>query len=814
MQRSAQIDSIPDVLPVLPFPDGILFPDMVLPVLVAQPQGLSLVNEALRGSKLVAVITQKSSDHAPPQPEDLYTVGTVAVLHELGRAEHTIRVAVQGIARVRTIDFVQTQPYLVARIELAREIREAGVELDALMRKVKELFNSLSQTGADLPDEFATAAERMIDARPLVYLIASVVPLPTAVRQEILEPDAPSARLRRLITVLQRELAARHVIQEVTAETAEEMTKTQREHILRKHMESIQRQLGELDDPADAREIREQLAKLPLHAEARKEATREVDRLERTPEISPEHGMIRTYLDWIIKLPWGKQTGQRIDVERARAVLDKDHYDLERVKDRILDYLAVKHLREERKEEREAGIPESDGSAGLEVARIRTEPILCFLGPPGVGKTSLGQSIARALGRAFVRQSLGGIHDEAEIRGHRRTYIGAMPGRIIQALTRAGAADPVFMLDEIDKLGAGFHGDPSAALLELLDPAQNHAFVDTYLSVPFDLSGVLFICTANSTDTIPPPLLDRMEVLQLAGYTEREKLQIALRFLVPSQLCANGLREGEVVLADDVIVNLIRGYTREAGVRNLEREIGTVLRKVARRIAERAPTPIHVRSDDLRPFLGQRRFLDEMAERIDRPGVAAGLSWTPAGGDVLFVEASMVPGREDRLILTGMLGNVMRESAEAALTYLRANAERLRIEPRALRERRVVHVHVPAGGIPKDGPSAGITMLVALASHALGRPVRPDVAMTGEITLRGKVLPVGGIKEKVLAAHRAGLATIIMPRRNEGDLDEVPEEVHRGCRFVLVDSIEEVLEEALGVPGNGPHASEAPASVH
>ncbi|HZU84730.1 MAG TPA: endopeptidase La, partial [Polyangiaceae bacterium] len=434
--------------------------------------------------------------------------------------------------------------------------------------------------------------------------------------------------------------------------------------------------------------------------------------------------------------------------------------------------------------------------------------------PPGVGKTSLGQSIARAMGRKFVRVSLGGVHDEAEIRGHRRTYVGAMPGRVVQALARAGAADPVFMLDEIDKIGAGFHGDPAAALLELLDPAQNHAFVDTYLGVPFDFSRVLFICTANTTDTVPAPLLDRMEVLSLAGYTELQKIEIARRFLIPKQLAAHGLREGEVLITNEALVAVVRAYTREAGVRNLEREIATVLRKAARRITERAPVPIRVDAGDLHDVLGPRRFYDEVAERIDRPGVATGLSWTPSGGEILFVEATMVSGSEDQLVLTGMLGNVMRESAAAALTYLRANAERLGLDPQRIAQRRIVHVHVPAGAIPKDGPSAGVTILVALVSFALGRPIRDDLAMTGEITLRGKVLPVGGIKEKVLAAYRAGLKTIILPRRNEGDLEEVPEEVRRACHFVLVESVDEVLSAALGVDFVERPASDGPPAAY
>ncbi|MBX3261032.1 MAG: endopeptidase La [Labilithrix sp.] len=797
-ESKVELVSIPDVLPVLPLQDTVLFPDMAAPILVGQPRSFELVNATLRADRLAAIVTQKNAESVPARPEELYRVGTMALLHELGRDAASIRLMAQGLARVRTVDYAHTEPYLVARVEHAPEPREQGVELDALVRKGSELFVRLVRTAAELSDDLAAAVEKMTDAKQLAYLIAAAVPLPTATRQEILELDAVSARLRRLVAILQHEISVRELIQRITSETAQEMNKTQREFILRKHMESIQKELGDVESGrAEVRALRERLEELPLSEDARKEASRELDRLERTPEASPEHGVIRTYVDWMFKLPWGKLTGARIDVERAREVLDQDHYDLERIKDRILDYLAVKHLREER----EAEIPQAHAapSGRARTRALRTEPILCFLGPPGVGKTSLGQSIARALGRAFVRQSLGGVHDEAEIRGHRRTYVGAMPGRIVQALARAGAADPVFMLDEIDKLGASFHGDPSAALLELLDPAQNHAFVDTYLGVPFDLSRVLFICTANTTETIPSPLLDRMEVLTLAGYTEQDKLQIATRYLLPDQHAANGLREGEVRIPDEAVLAVIRRYTREAGVRNLERALATILRKAARRITQKAPTPIHVGPDDLREYLGPTRFFDEVAERIDRPGVAAGLSWTPAGGDVLFVEASMVRGAEEKLILTGMLGSVMRESAEAALTYLRANADRLGVDPHEMDERRVVHVHVPAGAIPKDGPSAGITMLVALASHALGRAVHGDVAMTGEITLRGKVLPVGGVKEKVLAAHRADLRTVILPRRNEGDLEEVPEEVRRACRFVLAESVDEVLREALGV---------------
>jgi ATP-dependent Lon protease len=811
-----------NVLPVVPLRDTVLYPDVVAHIFLAQERALKLVHDIISGNRLAAMVTQRSSEQQLPQPEDLYRVGTIAMIHEVMRLQDkAVRIVVQGIERVRVIDFVMTEPYLVARIEVIADIEQPGLELEALTRTARDLFVHLIGIAAELPDGLAAAVQALPEPRHLAYLIASSMPLTTAIRQEILECDPVSAKLRRLIDLLQHEISVRELMGKITAETTAEMSKAQREHILRKHMEAIQRELGEAEpEQMEAHGLRERLKALVLPEEARKEAERELERLGRTPTASPEHGLIRTYLDWMLKLPWGKLTGGAIDVARARAVLDEDHHNLEKVKERIVEYLAVKQLRDQRAAEH--GLPiAAEATHRALVAKqavqdavqtcsapaiaeapppygesIRREPILCFVGPPGVGKTSLGQSIARAMGRRFARISLGGIQDEAEIRGHRRTYIGAMPGRILQALSRAEAADPVFMLDEVDKLSVGFHGDPSAALLEVLDPAQNHAFVDTYLGVPFDLSRVLFICTANQTETIPPALLDRMEVLTLPGYTDTEKLQIARRYILPKALAAHGLRSGEVDIEDDVILRIIREYTREAGVRNLDRQLATILRKVALRVGEGALTPIRIEPTELADHLGPQQFFDELAERIDRPGVATGLSWTPSGGEILFVEASVMPGDRERLILTGMLGSVMRESAQAALTYLRSNAERLRIDSRAL-TRKVVHVHVPAGAIPKDGPSAGVTILAALASQATGALVRNDVAMTGEITLRGKVLPVGGIKEKVLAAHRAGIRRILIPRRNTGALEDVPDEVRQACEFVLVDSADDVLRAAL-----------------
>jgi ATP-dependent Lon protease len=788
----------PEPLPVLPLRETVIYPMMVAPIVVGQERSVRLVKDVIASSRLAVLVTQRSTERRPAEPQDLYRVGTMAAISELTLVQdNTLRIAVHGLERVRILDYARTDPYLIARIHRAPEIEERGLGVEALTRTVRDLFIQLVGLVAEMSDELATAVQTIGEPRQLAYLVASSMPLLTAARQEILELDPVSEKLRRLIDLLQYEVAVRKLMQKITAETSAEMSKAQRDHILRAQMEAIQRELGEREgrEETETRELRQRFEEVPLSEEARKEASRELDRLSRTPAASPEHSIIRTYLDWLLKLPWGKRTSGSIDVARARAVLDEDHYDLDKIKDRILDYLSVKRLREERSAEL---------APAAQDERARGEPILCLLGPPGVGKTSLGQSIARAMNRKFARISLGGIHDEAEIRGHRRTYIGAMPGRILQTVARAEAADPVFMLDEVDKLGVGFHGDPAAALLEVLDPAQNHAFVDSYLGVAFDLSRVLFICTANTVETIPPPLLDRMEVVALSGYTDTDKLHIARRYLIPKQIAAHGLREGEVEVTEGAILRVLREYTREAGVRGLERELSTILRKAARRVSEGgaassasgAQTPIRVEAAAVPEYLGPQRFFDEIAERIDRPGVATGLAWTPTGGELLFVEATMMPGEEDRLLLTGMLGNVMRESAQAALSYLRSNAGRLGIDPRVF-EHKTVHIHVPAGAIPKDGPSAGVTLLVALASQASGRPVRNDVAMTGEITLRGKVLPVGGIKEKVLAAHRAGIRTVILPRRNEGALEDVPEGARAALQIELISSVDEALSATL-----------------
>jgi ATP-dependent Lon protease len=830
-------------------------------------------------------------------------VGTAATIRQLLRGrDGTVRLAVQGLERVRLVEYTATEPYLQARIRPAPDERaapgepvtaaepgaaepgaaepgaaEPGAaepaaepELEGLRRAVIDLFRQVAALIPDLPQELVPAAEALSDPLQVAYLVGAALPFPLASRQELLETEPVAAKLRFLVDLLQHELAVRELGRRIQTETQERMTRQQRDFLLREQLRSIQSALGEGGEGQETAELRRRLESGGLPEEARREAERELQRLETISQASPEGGIIRTYLEWMATLPWSVVSGGEIDVARARAVLDEDHYDLQEVKDRILEYLAVKKLRRQRRAAvglagpGEAGpaveagpLPEtgvgqgqgggSDRLAGADEAG--REPILCFVGPPGVGKTSLGQSIARALGRKFVRMSLGGVRDEAEIRGHRRTYIGALPGRIIQALRRTETRDPVFMLDEIDKLASDWRGDPTAALLEVLDPAQNHAFVDTYLGVPFDLSQVLFIATANTLDTIPAPLLDRMEVLRIAGYTEDEKVHIAQRYLLPQQRAAHGLRPEELEVTDDAVRAVVRGYTREAGVRNLDRQLATICRKVAREIAEatdRAQSQdgsqdgsqvgsrdgsqdgpqtqpggdgllvgrIVVAPDRLESYLGRRRFFDEVAERTDRPGVATGLAWTPVGGEVLFVEAAMMPdapGTGQRLILTGMLGDVMRESAQAALTYLRSDAARLGIDPQVFAGQ-TVHVHVPAGATPKDGPSAGVAILAALASIASGRPVRKDVAMTGEITLRGAVLPVGGIKEKVLAAHRAGAKTVLLPRQNDRDLDDVPEELRRALEFVLLDSGAQAIERALtpAAAGASPPKQETP----
>ncbi len=785
--------TIPGELPILPLKNTVVFPLTVLPLVVQKPRSVRLVDDVVVADRQVGLVALRNPEVEDPTSNDLYTMGTVATIHRLARApDGTLHIIVQGTERIRILEFTQTEPYMKARVEPAPDIVEEGVEVEALVRSTADLFRRLVGLAAYLPEEVVANVLSVEDPRQLAYMIATSTRMDMAVRQEILELDRVSEKLRRLLTVLTREVEVLELGKKIQSDAQSGIEKVQREYFLREQLKAIQRELGEEDEQAvELRELREKIEAAGMPEEAKKEALRELDRMSKLPVAAAEYGVIRTYLGWLIDLPWQKVTEDRLDIAEARRVLDEDHYDLERIKERILEFLAVRKLRQER---RAAGA----GEEGLQdhIRQEREGVILCFVGPPGVGKTSLGRSIARALGREFIRQSLGGMHDEAEIRGHRRTYIGAMPGRIIQAIRRVGTRNPVFMLDEVDKLGADFRGDPAAALLEVLDPEQNREFRDHYLDVPFDLSQVMFIATANVLDTIPAPLRDRMEILQLSGYTEEEKLWIAKGYLVPRQIRENGLRTEEVSFEDQALRRIIRDYTREAGVRELERQIGAVCRKIATKVAEGQWNPVPIKAENLVEYLGKPIYFLEAAERTQIPGVATGLAWTPAGGDILFIEATKMRGNKS-FTLTGQLGEVMRESAQAALSYVRSKAKELGIDEDCFAQLDI-HLHVPAGATPKDGPSAGVAMATALASLLKNVPVDGELGMTGEITLRGQVLPVGGIKEKVLAAHRAGLKKVCLPRRNEKDLEELPEEVRKEMTFILVDRVEQVFAAAFG----------------
>ncbi|NPV09430.1 MAG: endopeptidase La, partial [Anaerolineae bacterium] len=726
---------------------------------------------------------------------DLYRVGTTIVVHRMVRQpDGSLRLMVQALERFRIVEFLSLEPYPRARVEALPEQVEDDVETRALARNIVSQFQRLVSMVPYLPDELSVAAMNLDDNRQLAYLVATSTQMQPAEAQAILEMDSVKEKLRRLTEVLSSELEVLELGRKIQSEAMSEMEKTQREYFLRQQLKAIQRELGETDEQtAEVARLREQIERAGLPEEARREAERELGRLATLPPAAAEYGVIRTYLEWLASLPWSVVTEDRLDLEHARTVLDEDHYDLDKIKERIIEYLAVRKLRAERRREGEAEEERRDY-----IRREREGAILCFVGPPGVGKTSLGRSIARAMGRQFTRTSLGGLHDEAEIRGHRRTYIGAMPGRIIQAIRRVGTRNPVMMLDEVDKLGRDFRGDPASALLEVLDPEQNVEFRDNYLDVPFDLSQVLFITTANLLEPIPEPLRDRMEILELDGYTEEEKIQIARQYLVRRQIAENGLRPEELDFTEAALRRIVRQYTREAGVRELERRIGAIARRVAVRAGAGELTgQVLIEAEDVPEYLGKPVYYQEVAERTQIPGVATGLVITAAGGDITFIEAARMPG-EGRLTLTGQLGEVMRESAQAALTYVRSRARDLGIDQDSLRQSDI-HIHVPAGAVPKDGPSAGITMTAALVSLFTGKPVSSDVAMTGEVTLRGQVLPVGGIKQKVLAAHRAGLSTVVLPARNERDLDDIPESVRDDMRFVLVDRVEDALRTALSL---------------
>ncbi|MHB0878692.1 MAG: endopeptidase La [Anaerolineae bacterium] len=786
--------------------DTVVFPTTIRPLAIDDPAKVRLVDEAVVNRRSVGVVLRRTSapENQPLRAEDLHPIGTSIVVHRMMRMpDGGLRLMVQALDRFRVVEVVSLEPYPTARVEPHPETVDNDVEAEALSRNLVGLFQRLVALVPYLPEELSVAAMNVADYRQLAYLVATSVQMQPDEAQQILEIDNIKQKLRNLTVILNRELEVLELGRKIQTEAQSEMEKAQREYLLRQQMKAIQKELGESDEQtAEVERFRERLAQAGLPPEAQREAERELSRLASLPPAAAEYGVIRSYLDWLTTLPWSVVTTDNLDIAHARQVLDEDHYDLEKVKDRILEFLAVRRLRSERA--CAAGEPAPEAEEGCEPVVIRREregAILCLVGPPGVGKTSLGRSIARAMGRKFIRSSLGGLHDEAEIRGHRRTYIGAMPGRIIQAIRRVGTRNPVIMLDEVDKLGRDFRGDPSSALLEVLDPEQNVEFRDNYLDVAFDLSQVLFITTANLLESVPEPLRDRMEILPLDGYTEEQKVHIAERYLVPRQVTENGLRTDEVRFDSEALLTVVRDYTREAGVRELERRIGAICRRVAVRVSEKPlEQSVTIGLAEVREHLGRPTYYHEAAERTQIPGVATGLVVTAVGGDIAFVEAARMGGG-GHLLLTGQLGDVMRESAQAALSYVRSHALELGIDPGVFAVSDV-HVHVPAGATPKDGPSAGVTMVTALVSLFTGRHVRPDVAMTGEITLRGLVLPIGGVKQKVLAAHRVGLSTVVLPLRNERDLDDVPESVRREMNLVLVERIDEALRATL-TPATG-----------
>jgi ATP-dependent Lon protease len=769
---------VPEALPVLPLRDSVAFPDTITPLAVGQPRSIKLVDDVLGGNRMLVMVASRDPDMDEPTPADLYGVGVIGVVERMIKVpDGTLRILVQATQRVRLDDFVTDDPYLISRISEQPDEVEPSAELEALTRNVQRTFSEIIEQIPYLPEELQMAVANVDDPSALSHLIAGALRIETAEKQQLLEEVDVAKRLRHLSQILARELEVVQLGTQIQSQVQSEVDKGQREFLLRQQLKAIQAELGEEDEQmAEVAELQEKIEAARLPEDARKAADRELGRLAKLPPAAAEHGVIRTYLEWLTELPWDVETKDNLDIKHARRVLNGDHYGLQDVKERILEYLAVRKLN-----------PDSPG------------PILCFVGPPGVGKTSLGRSIAKALGREFERISVGGVRDEAEIRGHRRTYIGALPGTIIRALRDAGSRNPVFMIDEIDKMGADFRGDPASAMLEVLDPAQNDTFRDHYLDLAFDLSDVVFIATANQLDTIPGPLLDRMEIIELAGYTIDDKRHIARSYLVERQIAANGLKPSQIDFSDAALTVIIEEYTREAGVRNLERLIGTICRKVARQVAEgKAKGKVRVSGKKAREMLGRRRVFTETRRRTKDPGVATGLAWTPAGGDVLFIEAAATPG-SGNLTITGQLGDVMKESAQAALSYVRGH--QTEIAPKNGEDdwfaTHDVHIHVPAGAVPKDGPSAGVAMTVALSSLVSGRPVRNDVAMTGEVTLTGKVLPIGGLKEKSLAAQRAGIKRVLVPARNEGDAAEIPRKELAGLQFVFVDEVSKALDVAL-----------------
>ncbi len=765
---------VPAELPILPLRDTVTFPNIVTPLVVAREKSVKLINDVIAGSRILGLVAQKDPETEDPVTDDIYQFGTAAIiLRMLKFPDGSLRVLVQGISRIKLKENVSTDPYFVYNVETKEDAYRETTEIEALKRNVGQQFQKVVSLVPQLPDELQVVIVNTTDPGKLADLIASNLTISVEEKQSILEASTIKQRLQKLTVLLNRELEVLEMGSKIQDKVQSELGKNQREYFLREQLRAIQKELGMSDERSvELEELEEQILEANMPEEAENEALRELDRLSKMQPGAAEYTVSRTYLDWMIILPWNVATEDNLDIDKAQNVLDEDHYGLQKIKERIIEYLAVRKLKNDTK-----------------------GPIICFVGPPGVGKTSLGRSIARSMGRNFVRISLGGVHDEAEIRGHRRTYIGSMPGRIIQGLKTAGSNNPIFMLDEVDKIGQDFRGDPASALLEVLDPEQNFSFSDHYLDVPFDLSSVMFITTANVLDTIPSPLRDRMEVIELPGYIEEDKIHIATKYLIPRQIHENGLKRKHISFTKAAVKSIIADYTREAGVRNLERQFANICRKVAKEVALGNEDKVSITPEKVVELLGPKKFYSEVAERLGRPGVATGLAWTPSGGDVLFIEATRMTGSKG-LILTGQLGDVMKESAQAALSYIRSNAEALGIDE-TIFVKSDIHVHVPAGAIPKDGPSAGVTMTTALVSLLTKKPVRSDLAMTGEITLRGKVLPVGGIKEKMLAAQRAGIKHVILPDKNKDDLEEIPEDTRKKMTFYPVKTLEEVLELAI-----------------
>ena len=781
---------LPASLPILPLRGLVVYPFTAVPLTVGQPRSIKLVDEIMSSDRIIGLVASKQPDLENPAPEDLFEIGTAATIHRLFRApDGTIRLVIQGISRFRIREFTQQEPYLKATIEPHPEEKETSLEEEALARNVRDQFQHIAEMIPSIPAELVASITSIQDPLQTAYTIANFQRMDLSDSQKLLELDSPFEKLKALVSILIKESEVLELGQKIQNEAREEIDKVQREYFLREQLKAIQKELGEGDEQtADIEEFRSKINSSKMSEEAEKLAKRELDRLSRLPTAAAEYGVIRTFLEWLVNLPWSTITEDNLDIKHARNVLDKDHYGLNDVKERILEFLAVRKLQKERENIEKDDVVD-------EIRRDREGVILCFVGPPGVGKTSLGRSISSALGRKFIRISLGGVRDEAEIRGHRRTYIGAMPGRIIQSIRRVESKNPVFMLDEIDKLSSDFRGDPSSALLEVLDPEQNNEFRDNYLEAPFDLSQVMFITTANQLGTIPGPLLDRMEVINLSGYTENEKTRIAQQYLIPRQLRENSLLPEEISFSDDAIFNIIRMYTKEAGVRNLEREVGNICRKIATLITEEKEYPTEISQNVVRDLLGKPKYFEteEIIRRTSHPGVAIGLAWTPVGGDILFIEATKMKGNKS-FTITGSIGKVMQESAQIALSLVRSKAEKLQIDPEIFSNTEI-HLHVPAGAQPKDGPSAGITMFSAIVSLFTDKIIKPDLAMTGEISLKGQILPVGGIKEKVIAAHRSGIKTIILPKLNEIDFDDIPDEVKNSINFIFVDSIDEIIDK-------------------